>query len=148
MLSRNPPKRPISAFRSNRTDSNPPKLREPAFQDSNVIKPLDAARSPFSFNDLNSTEPSVNFVDREDGEVTPEPKRIRIFKQEPMTPPNGLPIISTFDLRLPTPEAQTFGGHDSVRTAGRSIQSISFLFYVCSIKNIPCSSALIRDWMC
>lgn len=123
-LSVNPLKRPIDMLRSDRTHSDSPHLRENAPRDSSIINLPDDAESRFSFHSLNSIDPSANVVERRDGEVTPERKRMMICKQEPATPPNGLPEISPFDLRFTTAETQTLDGYRSTTPAGRSFESI------------------------
>ena len=128
-LSVNPLKRPIDILRPDRTHSDSPHLRKNAPRDSSIINLPDDTESRFSFDSLNSIDTSGNVVEREDGEITPEPKRMMICKQEPATPPNGLPEISPFGLRFTTAETQTFDGFRSTTPAGRSFQSTSSIFY-------------------
>ena len=131
-LSVNPLKIPIDTFGSNRTHSDSSHLSEGASRDSRITNTPNHAESHSGFNHLNSIEPSANTVESGDGEVTSEPKRARVCKLEPTTPPMGLPVVSAFDLPHSTPETKTLSGYRSKTPAGRSFQGTSFFCYVFS----------------
>lgn len=112
-------KRSIDALVSERAESGPSHSKP-----SSIIGSPDDIQTYRNLDDEDIIDPFPNTIHGGDAEITPEPKRIRRHEVGSIAPTHGLPMLSPFDLRLPSPDTQPIPSPREMIPGRKSFQRV------------------------